>query len=478
VAEQMEKDGKHLACGLAYQEIYNTNPDGKGMDEVLYNAGVCFEDARSIGLAIQMYGALQQKFPKSNQAQKALVRMGNAYGAIAWYDRSAAAYEQYAKKYGGEKDAAGAMQNAVTYRKGIGDDKQAVADIEFFVKQYKSKKQKDAADALFGLAGIYEKQGAKEAEIKALERYLREMGSKGGRDRVVWAHARIGQIQWENSCKGKGVEGACVKVERERAVRKRGKRRRGTVLPDRCGEASKIKLTVLERDRSLVGKAKGHFKQAISAFGKGVDSDDAARKAVAIYWYAAAKFYLAEEEYERFLAVEFPEKLDFDPNNKKKSEDSKKRFVKWIADKKKMMGRVGGMYRDIADIKGGGANWAVAAAARVGQSFQNFADGLYTAEVPKDVRTGQFAEDKWDAYCDQLTTEAAPLEEESIKGYSFCLETTTALNWFNKWSKLCERELGQIRPQDFPTASEQYSDPDQVAAITDTQGVISSIAVK
>lgn len=480
VAEQMEKDGKHLACGLAYQEIYNSNPDGKGMNQVLYNAGVCFEDARSIGLAIQMYGALQQKFPKSNEAQKALVRMGNAYGAIAWYDRSAAAYEAYSKKYGGEKDAAGAMQNAVTYRKGIGDDKQAVADIEFFVKQYKSKKQKDAADALFGLAGIYEKQGAEEAEIKALERYLREMGAKGGRDRVVWAHARIGQIQWENSCKGKGVDGACVKVERERAVRSRrkGKRRRGTVLPDRCGEASKIKLTVLDRDKSLAGKAKGHFKQALSAYGKGVDSDDANRKAVATYWYAAAKFYLAEEDYEQFLAVEFPEKLDFDPNNKKKAEDSKKKFVKWIADKKKMMGRVGALYREVADIKGGGANWAVAGAARVGQSFQNFADGLYTAEVPKDVRSGQFAEDKWDAYCDQLTTEAAPLEEESIKGFSFCLDTTTALNWFNKWSKLCERELGQIRPQDFPTASEAYSDPNQVAAITDTQGVINNIAVK
>ncbi|HLU68650.1 MAG TPA: hypothetical protein VKZ63_20355, partial [Kofleriaceae bacterium] len=122
--------------------------------------------------------------------------------------------------------------------------------------------------------------------------------------------------------------------------------------------------------------------------------------------------------------------------------------------------------------------WAVAAAARVGQSFQNFADGLYTAEVPRDQRTGPYAEDTWDAYCDALTTVAAPLEEESIKGFTFCLETTTALNWFNSWSKLCERELGQIRPQDFPTASEVHADPDQVAAITDTQGLETRIAGK
>src|SRR5690606_17934828 len=177
----------------------------------------------------------------------------------------------------------------------------AVANIEFFVKQYKNKKKTDAADALFGLAGIYEKQGNEEAEIKAYERYLREMGSRGGKDRVVIAHARIGQLLWESSCKGKGVDGACVKIQRERAIRRRGKRRRGTVLPERCGEASKIKLTVLKRDPRLVSKAKGHFKKAISAYGKGNVSNDAQRAAVATYWYAASRFYLAEEEYEKFL---------------------------------------------------------------------------------------------------------------------------------------------------------------------------------
>ena len=477
VAEQLEKEGKHLACGQAYLDIYNTNPDGDGMDEVLYNAGVCFEDAKSIGLAIQMYEILNKRFPKSSQTQKALVRMGNAYGAIAYYDRSAAKYEEFAKRYGGEKDAPGALQNAVTYRKGIGDDKQAVSDIEYFVKQYKSKKQKDAADALFGLAGIYEKQGNQDMEIKALERYLREMGAKGGRDRVVWAHARIGQIQWERSCKGKGVDGACVKVERERAIRRRGKRRRGTVLPDRCGEASKIKLTVLDRDRSLAGKAKSHFKAAVSEFGKGKASDDDARQAVATYWFAAAKFYLAEESFESFLSVKFPEKLDFSERNEKKKKDSEKRFKSFMADKGKAGEKANGAFMEVREIKGGGAAWAIAGAARIGQISQNAADALYTAEVPKDVRTGPYAEDGWDAYCDTLNEVAAPLEERSVAGFSFCLETSTALNWFNKWSKLCERELGQIRPQDFPTAAEVYAEPDQVAAITDTQGVVTTIAV-
>jgi tetratricopeptide (TPR) repeat protein len=478
VAEQLEKEGKKLACGQSYESIYNTNPDGPNMDEVLYNAGVCYEDAKSIGKAIQMYEKLNERFPKTLHAQKALARTGNAYGAIAYYDRSASKYEQFARKYGGEKDAPSALQNAVTYRKGIGDDKAAIGDIEFFVKQYKNKLKKDAADALWGLVGIYEKQGNQDAVVKALERYLKEMGTKGGRDRVVAAHARIGQIMWEQSCKSKGVDGACVKVERERAVRQRGKRRRGTVLPDRCGESSKIKLTVLDRDKSRAAKARQHFKQAISEYGKGASSEDAQRQAFAINMFAMSRFYMAEEQFENFLSVEFPDKLDFSDRSPKKKADSEKRFKKFMAEKEKQGSRANEMYMAVREIKGGGAAWAIAGAARIGQISQNAADALYTAEVPRDQRSGPYAEDSWDAYCDALTTAAAPLEERSVAGFSSCLETSTALNWFNKWSKLCERELGQIRPQDFPTASEVHAEPKSVAAITDTQGLVTSIGSK
>jgi hypothetical protein len=64
------------------------------------------------------------------------------------------------------------------------------------------------------------------------------------------------------------------------------------------------------------------------------------------------------------------------------------------------------------------------------------------------------AQDKVDAYCDALTTAAEPLAEQSLKAYGVCLSKSTELGWFSEWSKLCERELGQIKPEEFPTASE------------------------
>jgi tetratricopeptide (TPR) repeat protein len=480
MAQQLEKSGDHVKCGEAYYDIYKDNPKGPKMDEVLYNAGVCYEDGRSIGLAIAMFNILQKEFPKSSQAQKALVRIGNAYGAAAFYDKAAQAYEEYAKKYGGEKDAAGALGNAVTYRKGVGDDKKAIENIEFFVKQYKNKLKKEAADALFGMVGIYEKQGNKDMVVKHLERYVREMGASGGRDRVVIAHAKIGQIQWEKSCRDKGVDGACVKIQRERAIRSKAKRRRGSALPERCGQESKIKLTVLKRNPSDVASAQRHFKTAISEFGKGAgdnvsDKEKEMRIAAATYWASAARFSMAEAEYEKFLSIEFPEGMDFNPANEKKTKESTKRFLKWKADKDKMGVKVNDLYSAV--LGQGSAAWAIAAAARMAQISQNYADALYTAEVPKFVRSGPNAEDGWDAYCDKLTEVAAPLEERSVAGFSFCLEESTKRNWFNTWSKLCERELGQIRPQDFPTAAELHAEPTMVAPVTDTQGLVSSIRI-
>ena len=260
-------------------------------------------------------------------------------------------------------------------------------------------------------------------------------------------------------------------------MRKRGKKKRGVSLPTQCGEESKIKMTVLDRDKRLVKEAQKYFHTALKGAEKAIASaPDEGRKAGAIYWMAASRFYLTGEKYEKFLALKFPTKLDFSERNAKKKKDSEKRFLKWFTDKQKNAADLMKSYEAVRDIKGGGAAWAVAAAARVGQTSQNFSDGLFTAEIPKDVRTGQFAEDAVDAYCDALTTKAAPLEDLSVGAFGFCLQLSTKLNWFNDWSRLCEKELGQIRPADFPTATEFHGEPNGAADITDTQNLITTIA--
>lgn len=482
-AEQLETDAKesgdyakYVACGQAYIDIFNRDPNGEGGDEVLYNAGVCFEEGKSIGAAITMFELLGQRFPKSNHTQKALARLGNNYARIAWYNEAADKLEDYAKKYAGEKDAYKAMSDAVFYRKGIGQDKKALDDTDYFIRKFKKKHKKEAAEAKWSMTSIYEKKNDQDKVVSHLYEYLKGHRAAGGIDREIIAYVKIGMIQWEESCPGKGINGACIKMKRERSiVQRRRAKRRGNNLPTQCGPESKIKLTVITRDARKVKSATTSFKKAIALFGGGkavakVPDKDLFRTALMVKYVAAAQFFLAESTYESFLKLAFPAKLDFDPRKPKVAERSKKRFMEWFKKKTEAGAKAKGLYMGI--IAMGDAHYAIASAARVGQITQNFSDALFTASIPNDVRTGKWAEDKVDAYCDELMTQAQPLEDQSVEAFDFCLGKSTELNWFNQWSKLCEKELGQIRPQDFPTATELRAMPENVAPIIDTEDPI------
>jgi hypothetical protein len=94
---------------------------------------------------------------------------------------------------------------------------------------------------------------------------------------------------------------------------------------------------------------------------------------------------------------------------------------------------------------------AIAAAARIAQIPQHFAHLMYTAEIPKNVRA---SEEAIDLYCAAVEEKTIPLEDKAITEFGNCLKASTRFNWFSEWSRLCERELGQIRPEEYPTASE------------------------
>lgn len=480
-AEKLEKEAKEskdftklVACGQAYLDIYNRNPEAKENDEVLYNALVCYHDGKSVGAAIQMFILMQKYYPNSKLMPRAVGRIGKAFGDVAFYDKASEKLEEYAKKYAGEKDAYQAMNDAVFYRKGIGDDAKAIDDTKFFIKTFGPKKPDEAANAMFSLTSVYEKDMVKdqgEAVIKHLREYIRQYGTKGGADRLVIAYAKIGQILWNQSCPLKKQEnGACVTITRERAIsqKKAAKKKKGNDLPTQCGPESKIKITVAKRDDRKVREAFAAFQSAIKEFDKrgGKTSGD---EAGARYYYAQAKFAIADKDFESYLDLKFPQGLNFDPDPKAKAikEKSLKRFEEWLKQRNSVGTKASEKYSDVLAVKD--AATSIAAAARLAQISQNLSDALFSAEIPKDVRSGEFAEDKVDAFCDKMTEVAEPLDLRAIEGFSTCLSKSTELGWFSEWSKLCEHELGQIKPDEFPTAAELRGDPNQVAPIVDIE---------
>ena len=468
--------GLYVQCGNAYLAIFNAAvaaDPGAGvkekLDEVLYDAGVCYEDGRSLSAAISAFQELRERFPSSPVSAKALARLGAVYARVAYYQQASSMFEEYARTYAGQRDAYRAMNDAVFYRKGMGDDERAIEDTRYFIGTFGGKQQGDAASAFFSLASIYEKRGDLDQVVRHYRDYLKRYGGKGGADKDVVAYARIGQILWEQSCPVKAVDGACIEVTRERAVGTRAARMRAATRT-RCGDDTKLKVTPIARDPRRVKAAMAAFAEAVKEYqrhgGKTGGDDYQARR-----FYALARFDQAEVDYEAFLRLRFPGGLDFDPAKPAARAKSDARLATWLADKKRLGEKATAAYGALVFGVKDPTN-AIAAAARMGQLSQHFADALYTAEIPAFLRPYQEAVD---AYCDELTRVAEPYEATALDGFGACLKASTDLGWFSGWSRLCERELGQLRPEQFPTTSERWAEPAVVTTVSDLEPPIARL---
>lgn len=463
-AERLEAEGrksgdpaKLIACGKAYAEIYNRDTEAKDADEVLYDAAVCFEDGKSVGLALDMYKKLEDMGTDAREDVRghAVGRLGLAYARIAQYQTAAKYFELFYAKYAGVKgdkevkDAKDALSDAVIYRKGSGDDDLAIKDTLLYVANRDAPKA-DKAEAFFNLYAVYEKQGDTDALIAHLRAYVAKYGSAGGAERLIQAYARLGQALWAASCPGALVDGSCIKVERETS----------RLRNDHCEPG--VKITVIDRDARKAKDATAAFAKAIAAFDtiKTKDKvDDTAR-----YWYAYARMYSLEPKFEAYLDLAFPANLDFDHRHKAAAAKSMARFDGWYDAKQARAKELKLAYQDVVAIHD--PQMMIAAAARVGQIAQNAADSLNTAEIPKAIRP--YAE-AVDTYCTALADKTTGLLDITLDAYGACLDTSTTIGWFSDWSRLCERELGNLEAGKYPKTTEKRATPDEAPVITDIE---------
>ncbi len=468
--EDLEKQAKakndlalYVDCATKYLAAYNMDPLADDNDKVLYNAGVCYEYGKSISAAKDMYLLLQQHYSKSNLAAKSIARLGNAYASIAFYKEAADYLERYATNFAGEKDAFGTLSDAVQFRKGIGDDAKALADTQQFVKMYGKTRQVEAATAFYSMTSIYEKTGDLDKLAAHLRAYLNQWGATGGADRRVIANAKLGAALWQSACPVQTIDGTCMKLTRVASVNRK-LRVSADGIPKRCGDETQGELTIVPRDDRKVKQAMVAFAAAVTEYEKGNITGDIRG---ALYHYAQSRFGKLERQYEQYLAMQIPGNLTFSVRQPAVAEQSRKRFTTWFTGKQELGVAMKKEYENIINLKDGAV--AIAAAARLGAISQNFSVQLFRAEIPIDQRTGPYAEETSQAYCDELTKMAEPLQQFAETSYEACLLTSTKLGWFSEWSRACERELGQLLPDRYPKAFELRRAPNAFAQIVDVE---------
>jgi TolA-binding protein len=470
-----EKRGDTKACGRAFLAAADALPEHGKHAERLWNAGQCFQNARLVGQAVKAWDTLIKAHPQDALARRALYRIGAGYQQLAIYEQAAKNYEDFAKRYPGERDARGALGNAAVFREGLQQAREALADMDAYVSFYGARSPQDAAGVFFQKGEVYEAQKRTDDLRSHLRGYLDKWAKHGGLDRQIQAHFRLGELAWNASCARTSEDGACLHVDRMTASRsaqvieaanRQLRRRKRT----QCGPMTKSKIVLYDRSRQQAAAAEEHFRAAIDLW-KGGDAsnpitgrDADVRRTSAAYAAAGAAFYLAEKDYEDLLRVKFPLNLDFsDPTRihssprraavAKKLEDSKKRFRAYLDEKTRMLEKTRARYLEVFKLRQ--AQWTIAAAARVGQLHQDFAGQLYTAEIPKDLpETDQWGNHPRDLYCEQLEDQAGKVEAKALEGFRACMNAATQQSWYNNWSRLCERELNQLEPVEFPLASE------------------------
>jgi outer membrane protein assembly factor BamD (BamD/ComL family) len=428
------------------------NADSPSAEE-LYNAGVCYETAKSLGVAIMLFSQLRQRHPASPLAQKALVRLANLNAAIARYREAADLYADYARRYAAERDAPHALSEAARLYAALGHDREALRAAETFIKLYGRKRAGDAAEVMFFAASLLERRGDDRALVKHLEGYVKQFGARGGRDRAAIAHARIGKILWERSCPvAVAADGLC----------RRPLPRRAQV--DRCDD-SVIATRRIARDRALVREARRYLTRATTIFA--ARRATSARERAALAAVTEAEMLLLEQDFEAYLDLTFPGGLDFDSMNKKLHDKSLARFRAWLQIKQKAGVALSDRYRALIRRS---PTLARMAAARAAQVSLDLRDQLMSGAIPRNIRRGPYAADLRAAYCGALGDEAGPLEATAVGAFELCVGQVAPRG--DPWTALCQRQLEQLRPKQHPPAREVHGDATHLAPILDRAGEV------
>lgn len=401
---------------------------------VLYNAAINFEAARLLGRAIQVRKVLIERFPDSEWAKRAVYLVGANYHALAIYSQAAEYYERFARAYPGEDGSnctdeereAGtcaiaheALQNAVFFRLGLGEEEKAIEDARLFERNYRRRMPRETSQVVFSLGTIYERQQNWSKVVDHYRDFLRSYRRQALPHQVIRANVEIGK--------------AYLQHRRDRDQRRAPSFFRDAVQAWQRGAAQEIAQLsgVSDQDRQLYL----------------YEAKDAASEAL---------FHLAEYKFAEFRAIAFPQ-LRGARSMEAVNEWAQEDFAPWVERKREALLAAQREYEKIAELQI--PRWEIAAAARIGEMWRTFVDEFRDAPIPEEIEEDP---ELFDIYVGTLDEQSQPFVEQAKEKFEFCLVTATRVRWFNEWSQRCEQELNRLDPRQYPLAAELRGDPHYV----------------
>lgn len=449
-AELQTRNRQYREAAATYVDIFRRYRECGRLDEVLYNAAINYESARLLGRAIRVRTVLIERFPDSELAKRAVYLVGANYHALAIYSQAASFYEQFARRFPGEDGAnctdaertAGtcaiahvALENAVFFRLGLGEEQTAIEDAQLYERNYRRTRARETSQVIFSLGSIYERQGNWNRVFDHYRTFLRNYGRTALPHEIIRANVQMGRAQWE--------------LERR----------------DQAEQYFRAATQAWARAEQGIAQAEGS------------DEDRQLWLARAREATSEALFYLADYKFNEFRAVRFPAyrgPTTLVAVNRWAQTD----LFPWLQRKFEALRTAEAAYNLIEPLQI--PQWQIAAAARVGVMYRTIIDDVRSAPIPDEISRDPELEGiyldalenvlngsnpgpdgRWDTEDDVRCSEGAgdaacqgaPIPR-ALGAFEYCLTLATRVRWFNEYSAQCEQELNQLDRARFPLAAE------------------------
>ncbi len=353
-------------------------PDTLQGDKALYNAAVNYQKAKMMQRTLEAYLRLVQQRAKSPLAPKAMFAIGQTFRDMAVYSEAAKFYEAYVERYPKHDYVEEALARAALFRKSLGASDPAQYDLA----------------------------------LKDYDLYVKKFPKNERLPEVVFDQGNILELQ------GKYEE--AIRHFDKVYIAKWGKRGPLDLL-----FLAHLKVGLLYRKtkaRNAEELATEWFKKAVQAFETLTPEQMQTVTARGLAAVAEAKFAEGEVVLLRYQAVKFTDK------NLQEATQEKIGILKQAQD---IFGAVYGYQHP---------SWQIAALNRMGMAWEDFADSIENAPVPKTLKNQMQREE----YKQFLADQAKPMRDKAVEMYRKAIETANQEHWYNRFSEEAEQRLAKL----------------------------------
>lgn len=387
-------------------------------EEILWNAAEAYQSARLVVKSIQVRQVLldpKYKLDQTELAKKSMYKIGGNYQAIAVYDSAALWFEKYAHAYPSADKADVALSDAVVLRLGLGQEKEAVDDTEYFMKTYGGRKPAQAAQVAFAIGAHYVERQDWDMARKRLSSAMKQIDSNATLDVQVQAHALLGRVY--------------IRIKNDRGAQGEYKKTQD-LWKDPKGAADKI----------------------------GTD-DGGRRLGKALTAVGEAYFYFAEKERKKVDLIRFPEYKG--PNDRASVLKHIQTKVKdWLTKKKSAIEATEKEYLKIPNLQPSPPpRWVIAAGSRVGTMWGEFVREFRAAPIPADMKRD---DELRNTYYNALDEASEPQKQRAKAAFETCLKYSVDYQYFDEFSRACEVWLSKTYKNEYHQVDEFRGAPNRV----------------